>query len=192
MNKFDSMQYSWKELIWIVLSACLLVALLEYFKSDSTISGFLFVYKNQLIAFLVIFILLAFTSAIIYQRSLDDVDEETETTVKSSIVNVILWSGFWIGWCIFNVIAILHYSITIKLFIFSFLLTNVPGISVFIFTLSTRRDQLKSRQSTSTRVPAIKGFNQSKNSLLVRYHSGFYGILTTPVYLLGLLVNLLM
>lgn len=185
------MKYSTKEIVLIVCLSLIGVAILSVIKNDATLYDFIAINATYLITFLIIFALVVFITAMVYQRSLDDTDVETVATVRASIINIVLWCCFWISWCIFNVVAILRNPLDIKLIVFSFLLTNLPAIFLFLFTLSMRKDQIKSRPHLQNKKGLFTTFAGDDKSLSAKYYSGFYGLLTIPLYLLVMAVYFL-
>lgn len=186
-----TLKYSKKEILLIVCLSPVLVAILLYSKYDATINNFIATNSTYLIIFIIIFGLVALIAAKIYQRSLDETDDETEATASASVINIILWCCFWISWCVFNVVILLRNPVDLKLIIFSFLITNLPGILIFFITLSMRRDQIKDREHLQDRKGFFTTFTGDDRSLSFQYYSGFYGLVTIPLYLLALAVYFL-
>jgi hypothetical protein len=186
------MNTSIKEIGLIASVSLVLLTIWIYIYNDAIISHFIMENGNALWAFLFSFALLLFITGLLYQRTLDFLDEVTPLTVNRTILNIVLWCLFWISWCVYNVKILFNYSFGNKLFIFSFLLTTIPGVSFFIYAIWSRNDELKARRNGDVDIRVSdENFETDQKLLKITYFIGFYGIFTIPVYLLTYVIFLL-
>lgn len=179
-----------KEFALIITGIALFIVALLFFDSERTINRLLSENENAFQVFGITLVGLVFITGILYQRTLDCVDNETPATVRVLVVNIVVWCIFWICWSGYNAMILMHYPVTIKLLLFSVLLATIPGLSFFIFTIGYRKEELASRSLKYTgATPAEIGLYEKL--LALPYYTGFYGLLTVPVYAIVLLVLVL-
>jgi hypothetical protein len=179
--------YLKKETVYIIAGSIITFALLLFFDKDHFIGYLLTENKSAFQLFLIVFAVLLCITGILFQRTLDFVDCETRATVKVAIINIVIWCVFWVCWSVYNVKVLFHHQVNGKVFVFSFVLTTLPGIMFFIFGLVTRKEDLASR--TMKHVGATSAEIAVYEKLLQPgYYLGFYGILTVPLYWIAFLI----
>ena len=180
------MEYTKKEIALIALSSVVGIAVLVYVSTEREIRNFVEVNGNLFGAFFTIAPVLLLITGLIYQNTLDFLDEETPLSLNAARLNIMLWSIFWICWTVVNVLLLLQGPITTKMIIFSFLYTTLPGMAFFLFAVWSRKESLKN--GTYSDENCADKFEEYKKLSTLRYFVGFYGIITVPVYLVTMTV----
>jgi len=172
-----------KEIALIISGVVLVFAGLLFFDDDQYVKLLLAENKTAFKAFAIAFVVLGFVTGITYGRTLDFVDMPTAPTVRVTLINIVLWCVFWIYWSVFNAIVLFHYPGSMKVILFSFLLTNLPGVGAAIFSESVRKEELADRESWNSGATPEEIALYDK-MLQRRYCIFIYGIITVPVYVI--------
>jgi hypothetical protein len=121
-------------------------------------------------------------TSLVYQKTLVNYDENTILTGYAALINILIWSAYWIWWGIVNSKMLIQYPIrNQEIEIFSFLLSLGLPLIVFSFTLITDLQEIK--KNTKSVMP-------EKDGLLFKWYSysGFYSIIGCIVYLIATLM----
>lgn len=186
------MGLSLKEIVYIVIISLVILTGLVFFHGDPFVGMLMTANENVFGAFGIAFLALSFITSLIYYKTLsDDYDEApTAVTVKVIMVSIIIWCIFWGGWSVFNVIALFHHPIYLKVLLYSILLTNIPGIGSFLFALFLRKEEQESlSEKIAGATPEDAAFLEKL--LQLRYYITAYGIITVPVYLVAFVTGYL-
>lgn len=178
------MKYNWKEIAGILLSAALILLLIEYVKSEPLCALFLAEHKVALLSFAGVLAVVAIVTGTIHDKAADSFGDKTERSVNAARTNISIWCAFWLCWCGYNVWALFSYPFALALFTLSFVLTNAPGICLFVITWSIRRDELKEWEVEQKNLSFSDVVAIEKAYRFAGY-SGFYGVLTLPLYLVA-------
>jgi hypothetical protein len=137
-----------------------------------------------------LFLVTTVTSSL-YYRTLDFFEAETQATIKASIINVIIWTFFWIVWSIFcawltfnnKPLTILVESIIIGL-------VFVPGFIAFIISRNIRRQQINDVEKDKLAL-GNNYYKSEPNTVCLdrKYYSGYYGLICLPVYFVSLIIG---
>lgn len=151
----------------------------------------LITYETGLFVFIGLFLGVVIITARIYECSFPTYDYFTED-VKPSLINICLWTTFWISWAVFNMVYLFSGKHSPG-FLIPVLLINLPGILMFLFTWYTRKSELMGIDLELWKEDTIfKEYTGELRSLGFRYHSGFYGLITIPLFLTGWLIHFIM
>lgn len=172
-----------QEVLWVVLISAFLLACIFYFDDAPFLPQYLDDHKVTFKVFFYVFLAVLLATARIYDASMKFYDEYSPKTVKASIINVVIWSAFWLCWCVFNLIVLIEHPFSLKLFLFSFLLTNGPGAVVFSFGLTLWVEQMKDWDTIKSDLIAQGEFEETEKAYRLTYQSLLYGILTIPLFL---------
>lgn len=172
--------YSYRKIIYIVVLSILFANAAFYINNDSFLNNFYSINLSKIkLLFLVFFTTLLITS-LVYQKTLVYYDEPSMLTNYASIINVLIWSAYWIWWGIENAKMMLHYPIrSQKIELFSFLFSLGLPLIVFSFTLITDLKEIKEN---------AQSLLQDKDRFLYKWYSycGFYSIIGCIVYLIAI------
>jgi len=175
-----------KNLVFYFFIALFFGLIFYFIQTDSELSAFLKRNSSSYFWFFIFFCTLLLVTGLIYYKSLDDYDQETRKTVNASKINIAIWAVYWICWSIYNAILLLNQP-SAKTFVFSFLVTNVPGIVLYMITFSFRNEQISERTHLKGK-GSITIFEGDDKPYSFVYYSGFYGILCIPLYTITLLI----
>jgi hypothetical protein len=125
-----------QEIIWVALMSVFVLACMYYFHDAPFLPHYLYDHEVIFKVFIYVFLAVVLITSKIFDSSTDGYDEYTRRTVKTSIINVVIWSIFWLCWCCFNLMVLFKYPLSLKLYLFSFLITNGPGALIFCFGMS--------------------------------------------------------
>jgi hypothetical protein len=176
------MSYNKREIIWIALMSVLLLLICFCFLGDPMIKRFITDNKTALYVFLGILAVVSLITAKIFSSTKFD-DEYTPATVKTSIINIIIWSAFWLCWCCYNLLVLFEYPLMLKLLVFSFLVTSLPVILVFCITYSVWKEEQKDLAERKNEL-ITSDYAAVEKAYRFSYYSGHYGILTIPLYII--------
>ncbi|MBO9634214.1 MAG: hypothetical protein J7578_13950, partial [Chitinophagaceae bacterium] len=109
----------------------------DYQKGDLIVS-----YKTGFLIFAGLFLVTSVISARIYEDSAKDYDYII-ADIKPLVINICLWTTYWLCWTIFNLVFLLTDQARGLDILFVSLITNIPGLLIFWFTWSTRKEELK-------------------------------------------------
>jgi hypothetical protein len=136
-----------------------------------------------------IFIVLIFVTSRIYENSANIYDYIIED-IKPSLINISIWTTFWISWSIYNLIILFSGGeFSFSLATISALLTHTPGLIIFFFTYATRKAELADLGPEVLKEDSIaKIYEGDQRSASFRYYSGFYGVITIPIHTIACIV----
>jgi hypothetical protein len=172
-----------KEIIWVVLMSAFLLACIFYFNDAPYLAHYLDSNKISLKVFIGVFMVVILVTSKIFDSSTDILDEYTARTVKTSVINIVIWSVFWLCWCCFNLMVLFKYPFSLKLYLFSFLITNAPGALIFSFGISMWFDLRQDWETIKSDLIAQGQLEAVEKAYRIPYHSTLYGILTIPLFL---------
>lgn len=152
----------------------------------------LFINNSEIFLFFIFGLFVVFTvTASLYYRSLDFFEAETNETIKALIINVMIWSIFWLAWSIFCAWLTLNnapLSTSVQFVII--LLVFVPGFIAFIISTYSRRQDIRDEEKSKLAM----GDNYYKSDpytlcLSRKYYSGYYGLICLPVYFISIIIG---
>jgi hypothetical protein len=173
-----------KDVIWIVLMSVFVLACIFYFYDEPFLKHFINDNKITLQVFIGVFVVVVLFTSKIHESSTDILDEYTSRTVKTSVINIVIWSVFWLCWCCFNLTVLFKYPFTLKLYLFSFLITNGPGALMFSFGISVWFDHQEDWDTIKRDLIAQGQLGAVEKAYRIPYQSTLYGILTIPLFLI--------
>lgn len=173
-----------KEVIGIALMSVFVLACIYYFYDASFLNQYIHDNKVAFQVFIGVFVAVVLVTSKIFDSSLDILDEYTARTVKTSVINIVIWNVFWLCWCCFNLIVLFKYPFTLKLYLFSFLITNGPGALMFVFGISMWLDYQKDWETIKSDLIAQGELEAVEKAYRIPYQSTLYGILTIPLFLI--------
>lgn len=174
---------NWKEIILIALMSGLILAGLIYFQDTPWLADYLNSNSISFKIFIGVFVALIFVTGKIHHSSLDITDDYTARTVKISIINIIVWSLFWLCWCSFNLIILFNYPFSLKLYLISFIIAAGPGTMFFGFGLSVWLDEQENWDTIKSDLIAQGELEAVEKAYRLTYSSMIYGIITVPLFL---------
>ena len=172
-----------QERLWVVLIPAFLLACIFYFDEAPFLPQYLDDHMVTFNVFFYVFLAVLLVTARIYDASVKFYDEYSLRTVKASIINIVIWSTFWLCWCIFNLIVLIEHPFSLKLYLFSFLITNGPGAAIFTFGISFWLDRQSDWENIKSDLIAQGEFELTEKAYRLTYQSMLYGILTIPLFL---------
>lgn len=172
-----------QEILWIALISAFLLACIFYFQDAPLLPQYLDGHMVAFKVFFYVFLAVMLVTARIYDSSMKFYDEYSTRTVKASVINIVIWSAFWLCWCVFNLIVLFSYPFSLKLYFFSFLITNGPGAAVFVFGISFWLEQQKDWDTIKSDLIAQGEFELTEKAYRLTYQCLLYGILTIPLFL---------
>lgn len=172
-----------KEIIWVVLMSLFSLACIYYFHDTPFLPHYLEDHELTFKIFIGVFVAVILATSKIHDSSLDITDDYTARTVKTSIINIIIWSVFWLCWCCFNLMVLFNYPFSLKLYLFSFLITAAPGALFFSFGLSVWLDEQENWDTIKSDLIAQGELEAVEKAYRLTHYSTIYGILTIPVFL---------
>jgi hypothetical protein len=173
-----------KEVIGIALMSVFVLACIYYFYDAPFLNQYIHDNKVAFQVFIGVFVAVVLVTSKIFDSSLDILDEYTARTVKTSVINIVIWNVFWLCWCCFNLIVLFKYPFTLKLYLFSFLITNGPGALMFVFGISMWLDYQKDWETIKSDLIAQGELETVEKAYRIPFQSTLYGILTIPLFLI--------
>jgi hypothetical protein len=173
-----------KEVIGIALMSVFVLACIYYFYDAPFLNQYIHHNEVAFQVFIGVFVAVVLLTSKIFDSSLDILDEYTARTVKTSVINIVIWNVFWLCWCCFNLIVLFKYPFTLKLYLFSFLITNGPGALMFVFGISMWLDYQKDWETIKSDLIAQGELEAVEKAYRIPYQSTLYGILTIPLFLI--------
>lgn len=146
-------------------------------------------YKTGLFIFGGLLLVVLLVTARIHEHSANGYDYIIRD-IKPSLINICLWTTYWLCWTVFNLVFLFAEKDLGPNILFVTLITNLPGLVIFWFTWSARKEELSAIDPALLKEDNIfKEYEGELRSGSFRYYSGFYGLITIPVFVIGFLIH---